>query len=124
MEKKQWAIKVMDGKTQVGWLVVKHATVATYKTRAEAEKEAEWLNDFSKKIKGKTNYLAAKWVPEEGLETEEQTPEKPTAKLTRTWSVPERRTETRLNSDTPASSVGTRSTLEELIGSMGTGGTD
>lgn len=124
MEKKQWAIKVMDGKTQTGWLVVRHATVATYKSKGDAAEEAEWLNNFARKIKSKAEYLPARWVPEEGLETEIQTLNSHSRNYTRMSSEPESKTETPSRSPIPKSSVGTRSTLEELIGNMVTAGTD
>jgi hypothetical protein len=125
MEKKQWAIKVMDNKTQTGWLVVKHATVATYKSKAEAEREAEWLNNFAKKIKSKAEYIPARWSCEEGLQSEIQIPdqESHTKNSTRTMSVEERKKETILKSSTQESSVATTATLEELIGNMVMGGT-
>lgn len=124
MEKKQWAIKVMDGKTQTGWLLVRHAVVAAYKSKGDAAEEAEWLNNFARKIKSKMEYHPARWLPEGGLETELQTPDSPSKNYTRMSSEPESTIETPSKSRTPRSSVGTRSTLEELIGSMVTGGTD
>lgn len=124
MEKKLWAIKVMDGKTQTGWLLVKHATVAVYAKKSDAAEEAEWLNNFARKIKSKAEYEPAKWTPEESLQTELQTPESPTRNYTKTMCVGESKKETKSKSVTQESSVSTTSTLEELIGSMVTGGTD
>ena len=64
----------MHGNEDRGWLIARSLTVAVYEDKDFAEKEAEWLTNFQKRCGTKTQYKVAKWLKEEGVETEVQTP--------------------------------------------------
>jgi hypothetical protein len=74
MAKKLWAIKVVHGNEDHGWVVEHGRVVGVYDDKDLAEKEAKWLNDFKKRCGTKGSYEVRKWTPEDGLETVLLTP--------------------------------------------------
>lgn len=66
----------MHGTTDHGWIVDHGRVVAVYDDKDFAEKEAKWLNDFKKRCGAKGICEVKKWIPEDGVETALQVPEK------------------------------------------------
>ena len=130
MAKKLWAIKVVHGKEDRGWVIERGLVVAVYDDKDYAEKEAKWLTDFQKKCGSKGTYEVKKWIPEEGVETALQIP--PTSKRSSNPEMPkmvERRTVNESSKSTPKSSAAPMATIptnlsDLFIGSSATDGTD
>jgi NADH dehydrogenase/NADH:ubiquinone oxidoreductase subunit G len=72
---KLWAIKLLHGSEDCGYLNDHGRVVAVYDTENNAEKDAKWLNEFHKKTGSKTIYQTVRFREEQDFETALQTEE-------------------------------------------------
>jgi hypothetical protein len=73
---KLWAVRVLHGSDDHGYLIDHGRVVCVYESESDAEKDTKWLNEIHKKSASKTNYKVVRFKQEEGeeVETALQTP--------------------------------------------------